>query len=104
MNDNNFLQKIFAFTGFVLVILLSHESNAIEPDKLLKAQEKPGIYLSKNKEFQFELSVSGMGGFLVMSAGPVNQEPKIKIDDVSGVVWLSENEVIYSVGPIHGKP
>lgn len=104
MNAKNLFHKIFVFTGFVLLVLLSHEGNAIAQGKLLKAQNKPGIYLSKNKDCQFELSVSGMGGFLVLSAGPVNQEPKIKIDDVSGVVWLSENEIIYSVSPIYGRP
>ncbi len=83
MNINNSSQKILMFTGCVLLVLLSnvgaesdtysHESNSIEPEKILEAQSKPGIFLSKNKKFQFELSVSGKGGFLVMSTGPVNQ-------------------------------
>ena len=104
MNIKNLLHKIFVFTGFVLLVLASHESNAIGQHNFIKAEDKPGIYLSKNKKFQFELSVSGMGGFLVLSAGPVNQESKIKVEDVSGVVWLSENEVIYSVSQIYGRP
>ena len=104
MNAKNLLHKIFVFIGFVLLALASDGSGAIAQGKLLKAQNKPGKYLSENKEFQFELSVSSMGGFLILSAGPVNQKTKIKIDDVSGVVWLSENEIIYSVSPIYGHP
>ena len=104
MKTKNPLYKIFVFSGLVLLVLASQLNDAIAQGKLLKAKNKTGIYLSQNKEFQFELSVSGTGGFLILSAGPVNQEPKIKIDDVSGVVWLSENEVIYSVSPIYGRP
>lgn len=104
MNTKNLFHKIFVFTGFVLLVLLSHGGNVIAQSKLLKAQNKPGVYLSKNKEFQFELSVSGMGGFLILSAGLVDQEPKIKVDDISGVVWFSENEIIYSVSSIYGRP
>ena len=104
MNAKKFPHKILAYLGFVLLVLFSHEINAIAQGKFIKAENKPGKYLSENKEFQFELSVSGMGGFLIMSAGPVNQEPKTNIDDASGVVWLSENEIVYSVSQIYGRP
>jgi len=104
INAKNFFHKILLFFGFALFVQFFYESNGIAQGKLLKAESNPGLYLSKNKKFQFELSVSGMGGFLILSAGPVNQEPKIKVDDVTGVIWLSERVLVSSVSPIYGRP
>lgn len=86
------------------IFILSNPSIANSPS-MINVNKEPGIYRSPNYKCEASLRISNMGGFLILSV--YQRDDKIEkniIDDVTGMTWISQNELVYTVSPIYGKP
>lgn len=67
-----------------------------------EAVSGPGLIASPGHRRSVTLTVASMGGYDVLSFGEPPRQ--IQIEDVTAVVWISDDEVALSVSPIYGKP
>jgi len=65
---------------------------------------KPGIFQPYKGEYLAELEVSSLGGFIVLSVMQKGAICLEEIKDVTGISWVTESLLIYSVSPIYGNP
>jgi len=83
-----------------LLIACSGESLLSGP-----AIAKRGSYISPGGGYEASLVINGMGGFLTLSIISKSDKRRSKaIDDVTGIVWISRNKLLYTVSPIYGIP
>jgi hypothetical protein len=81
------------------------EKSHLGKGEYLNAARSPGTYASPDGRCHAALEVSTMGGFLSLSVDSTSDvHPKYVSDDVTGMLWTKENELIYSVSPIYGRP
>src|SRR4051812_13968573 len=81
----------------IVVVLLAatHPVSGQNSESNLEA----GIYKSPTGQYHATLSVSPFGGYKVL------QLPNsVQIQDVSGVLWINDSMLVYSVSPIYGLP
>ena len=65
---------------------------------------KPGIFQPRNGKCQAELLTSGLGGFTILSIRQMDSLVAQEIKDVTGIAWVTESLLIYTVSPIYGNP
>ena len=65
---------------------------------------KPGIFQPRNGKCQAELLTSGFGGFTILSIRQMDSLVAQEIKDVTGIAWVTESLLIYTVSPIYGNP
>jgi hypothetical protein len=63
----------------------------------------PGAYRSANGQCPISVEASDMGGFLQLFLPPKSKQIRA-IDDISGVAYVNERVLAYTVSPIYGKP
>ena len=70
-----------------------------------EAISKPGIFTSKPGEVcTAALKVSPQGGFKQLFLGRDRDHLSHIADDVTAILWVSPNSLVYSVSPIYGHP
>jgi len=62
-----------------------------------------GVYEARKGKCDVSLRVSGMGGHTVLLL-PSSAPQKQVIEDVSGVVYRSNDSLVFTVSPVYGKP
>ncbi len=63
---------------------------------------RPGVFASPNGKCRATLKISSsMGGFLVLT---LNKQPDRGVDDVTGMMWVSGDTLVYTTSPIYGLP
>lgn len=65
---------------------------------------KPGIFPSNNSSCQADISISELGGFKVLSIRQMDAMVSQETEDVTGIAWMTESILVYSVSPIYGNP
>jgi hypothetical protein len=53
------------------------------------------------------INVSGQGGFKqlgISRAADQHGKEKLEVNDVSGMAWIANDQLVYTVSPIYGKP
>jgi hypothetical protein len=69
------------------------------------AINRHGSFVSPKGGHEALLEINGMGGFLTLNIISISDKRRSKaIDDVTGIVWISENKLLYTVSPIYGIP
>jgi hypothetical protein len=63
--------------------------------------QEPGTFWSPDGKCAVSLSRNPLGGHLTMST---DRATKRDVVDVSGVAWLTNRILVYTVSPIYGKP
>ena len=83
--------------GYVLIALTFAESS------IAQLISRPGQYRSADGKCLAEVTVSGMGGFkeLALFSG---KGVSRSIRDVTGLAFIGESTLVYTVSPIYGKP
>jgi hypothetical protein len=71
-----------------------------QPTEVIK---HTGNYKSSGGKCPISLVTSEMGGFIQLIL-PFQREQKHIIDDVTGVAYLSDNLLVYTVSPVYGRP
>jgi len=67
--------------------------------------KREGVYASPNGKCEASLTINELGGFLSLTIRRKGDErDSCLVDDITGIVWISENELIYTVSPIYGQP
>lgn len=99
-----FQKVLILMCFFILACSFKAEPGKEDMEYLNRVFKQPSQTSIKGKTCQIRLSVSEMGGFLILLLGENNKTPQYKIEDVTGVGWLTEDIIIYSVGSIYGKP
>lgn len=67
--------------------------------------KETGHFKCSNSDCIVSLKYSEMGGFLVLYLDNLKRKEATQvINDVTGIVWASEDILVYSVSPIYGKP
>ncbi len=98
------MRYIFILSSFLFVVLiLGCLSPHIAPLNVHVARQ-PGFYLSPNGQCKALLEVSERGGFLNLSIKSTSDGASDVSRDISGITWISRNELVYTVGPIYGRP
>lgn len=98
----NILPNNFYLALFIPILILNSScfptsSYSIKPFKDI------GTYYSPRNIFKAEIIISDMGGFKICNI--MNSKQQIHyIEDINGLIWINETEIIYSVSPIYGKP
>jgi hypothetical protein len=67
--------------------------------------KKPGTFPSKDAKCNAFITSVDMGGYLRLSVE--NRHNKLRsyeVNDITGLSWLTEDELLYSVSPIYGSP
>lgn len=71
---------------------------------MAQVTRQAGVYVSPDGQCEATLKVSEWGD-MTLSVIKKNDKNSINaIKDITGVVWLGENQLFYSVSPIYGKP
>ena len=65
------------------------------------ALKEQGAYPSPGKMCTAVLTVSAQGGFLQLSVQSINGELTHVADDVTGFLWINEESLVFSSGPIY---
>ncbi|MGZ0019902.1 hypothetical protein [Nitrosomonas sp. wSCUT-2] len=68
------------------------------------ALKEQGAYPSPGRMCTAVLTVSAQGGFLQLSVQSINGKLTHVADDVAGFLWINEESLVFSSGPIYGKP
>lgn len=68
------------------------------------ALKEQGAYPSPGKMCTAVLTVSAQGGFLQLSVQSINGKLTHVADDVTGFLWVNEKSLVFSSGPIYGRP
>lgn len=68
------------------------------------ALKEQGTYPSPGKMCTAVLTVSTQGGFLQLSVQSINGKLTHVADDVTGFLWINEKSLVFSSGPIYGRP
>lgn len=75
------------------------------PTVTVEVMRQQGLFISPAGEYQVELAASEMGGWLGLFLKRKTRTPNQAIaKDVTGIAWLSDNLLVYSVSPIYGSP
>jgi hypothetical protein len=70
-----------------------------------QAIREPGIFsYAPNEMCTAAVERSPQGGFLQLSVGSHRDHLIHVADDVTAILWSSPRSLVYSVGPIYGKP
>ena len=69
-----------------------------------KVVHELGIFQPNTGKYQAELAVSDLGGFIVLSVMQTGARIAEGIKDVTGISWVTETLLIYTVSPIYGNP
>ncbi len=69
-----------------------------------KVVHEPGIFQQNKGKCHAYLSVNDLGGFVVLSVTQMGTNIAEVIKDVTGISWVTESLLIYSVSPIYGNP
>ncbi len=62
---------------------------------------RAGEFVSPNKKCRATLKTSSLGGFLVLTLG---RKAGKRIDDVTGIAWVSGDTLVYTTSPSYGIP
>jgi hypothetical protein len=95
---------IFHLTGLMISIILvfwPHIGNSTETNNVIK---QPGKIPSPNGQCSASINISEMGGFRILSIFSKTDGYQIAIDDITGIAWVNDNNLVYTVSPIYGKP
>lgn len=65
---------------------------------------KPGIFQPHKGECQAEITISGLGGFKILSVRQTDAIVSQETKDVTGIAWLTDCVLVYTVSPIYGNP
>jgi hypothetical protein len=65
--------------------------------------KEAGTYLSPDRTCEASLTVASMGGFLVLTTGRRGRR-RLKVDDITGMAWVSSHTLAYTVSPMYGVP
>ncbi len=89
------------------LVYLSLSSMACDANSshLAAVIDKTGVFLSPEGKCEATIRVSEMGGFRSLIVQ--DNSSKIssnEIKDITGIAWLNNEELIYSVSPIYGQP
>lgn len=63
--------------------------------------KRAGDFASPNGKCRATLTVSSMGGFLILT---LSKEVKRPVNDVTGMLWTSDDTLIYTTSPVYGRP
>lgn len=67
--------------------------------------KREGVYASPGGKCEASLTINELGGFLNLTIRRKGDERGSHVvNDITGIVWISENELLYTVSPIYGKP
>lgn len=95
-----FLIVTFLVGGYSLVA----ETPRTEPHTgTNKVINRPGEFVSPNKKCRAVLTVSSLGGFLVLALRR-KASRRIKANDVTGMAWVSGQTLVYTTSSIYGVP
>src|SRR5947209_12757562 len=78
-----------------LLLTATHLASGNENDSRLKN----GVYKSPTGQCSVTLSGNAMGGHKLLQL-PTSAQ----MQDVSGLDWLTDSKLVYSVSPIYGQP
>jgi hypothetical protein len=67
-------------------------------DEVIK---EPGEFASPDGKCRATLKISSMGGFLALT---LDKQPNHEVDDVTGMLWVSGGNLVYTTSPIYGTP
>jgi hypothetical protein len=62
---------------------------------------RQGEFASPDGKCRATLSISSMGGFLILT---IDKQPNHEVDDVTGMMWVSGGTLVYTTSPIYGIP
>lgn len=81
---------------------------------LVAEKKKPGsrtgksVVVTQTGEFpspggtcRAEMKRSGMGGFLILT---FNGKASPRVNDITGIAWISADDLVYTTSPIYGHP
>ncbi|MBS0497468.1 MAG: hypothetical protein JSR51_07465 [Proteobacteria bacterium] len=68
------------------------------------ALKEQGAYPSPGRMCTAVLTVSTQGGFLQLSVQSIDGKLTHVADDVTGFLWINEKSLVFSSGPIYGRP
>jgi hypothetical protein len=68
------------------------------------ALKEQGYYPSPGNSCTAALNVSAQGGFLQLSVKNIPGKLIHTADDITGLLWIDDNTLVYSSSPIYGKP
>lgn len=84
---------------------VKNSSYSNERPIIYEANTNVGIYPSPDESCIASLHIHEMGGFNVLTIIQTsNINDKFIVNDVSGIVWIGINELVYTTSPIYGKP
>ena len=72
-----------------------------QPDRQLALTNDVGRYRAPDGSCPIEITISGMGGFHELH---LPSTPARVVDDVTGVLFVVPDHLVYSVSPIYGRP
>ncbi len=101
-NINGRLSALLLIGGLFLFPISSIIAEPLRTSEIINEQ---GSFSSPGGKYEAILRISDMGGFLTLSiVSKPDGRYSSTINDVTGIVWLDEDELLFSVSPIYGKP
>lgn len=94
----NFLSLFYFLLSFFSNISIASSSS---PIPIIKT---PGMFSSPHGKCEASLTVNKMGGFLDLSIYKKPDKRSKVVADVTGIAWFKDEQLIYTVSPIYGKP
>jgi hypothetical protein len=101
--------KVFKPSFFMIVAILTavhawaSDAGMVKPVHLAQVFTAPGIYDTPSHTCPLSLNISEMGGFKQLLLHTKLKSDK-KVNDVTGLAYLSNNQLVYSVSPVYGIP
>jgi len=90
--------------GFRAITGLMFSFAVIACSMAITSLKEQGAYPSPGQMCAAVLTVSPQGGFLQLSVQTSAGKLVHKADDVAGFLWANEKSLVFSSGPIYGKP
>lgn len=79
------------------------ESVVIIPQYDLDPSGVRAVYQIQKGRCRISLEMSDMGGFQILNL-PSKAKRKIKVDDVTGIAYRTNDSLVFTVSPIYGSP
>lgn len=100
----NKVQSLIIVLLFGCASALSISSFADSPT-MIHIVKYPGIFPSPNGKCEASLETNKMGGFLTLYVSSKSDKRNIQTtNDITGLVWISDDKLVYTVSPIYGRP
>lgn len=106
---NRYIGKIFLACAVCIILSNCAAAKDIASKQVTyvpvgKVVHEPGMFQPDKGKYQAELAVNDLGGFFVLSVTQMGTPIVEEIKDVTGISWITESFLIYSVSPIYGNP